>query len=90
MIERLVESHDGATKWVAYFSDGRRTRFGAQGYTDYTQGATEQRRQLYRARHKKDLATHDPYRAGYLSYYILWGPSRSREENLRRYNKAFF
>lgn len=90
MIERIVKSDDGIHKWVAEFSNGRRTRFGAKGYTDWTEGATPQQRQMYRGRHRKDLATHDPYRAGYLSYYILWGPSHSREENMKAYNSRFF
>ena len=29
-----------------------------------------------RKRHKKDLDTNDPTRAGFLSYYILWNKSK--------------
>lgn len=90
MIEKLTPAHDGVHKWVAEFTNGRKTRFGAKGYTDWTEGATIQQRKMYRSRHRKDLQTHDPYRAGYLSYYILWGESRSRDENLRRFNQRFF
>jgi hypothetical protein len=36
------------------------------------------------------LDTDDPYRAGYLSYYILWGDSTSIDTNIRAYNRRFF
>lgn len=90
MIERVIRANDGMHKWIAEFKNGRRTRFGAVGYTDYTQGATHHRREMYRSRHRKDLQTYDPYRAGYLSFWLLWGPSRDMETNIRNYNARFF
>jgi hypothetical protein len=39
---------------------------------DYTQHHDAERRERYRARHQKDLKT-DQTRAGYLSFYVLWG-----------------
>ena len=56
---------------------------------DYTITKDKERRRLYRERHKKDLATKDPTRAGFLSYYILWGDSTSRAENIRKYKSRF-
>jgi len=43
----------------------------------------------YRARHQKDLKTKDPSRPGYLSYYLLWGDSKSLKENIKSYKKQF-
>jgi hypothetical protein len=90
MLVRLEEANDGKHKYIAYFSNGRKTRFGAKGYEDYTMHNDVKRREAYRNRHKKDLNTNDPYRAGYLSYYILWGDSTSITENVRAYNRRFF
>lgn len=90
MLVRLEPANDGRHKWIAHFADGRKTRFGAVGYEDYTQHRDEERRRLYRARHAKDLATRDPYRAGYLSMFILWGDSTDINKNVREYNKRFF
>jgi hypothetical protein len=56
---------------------------------DYTLTHDKQQRSRYRERHKKDLKTRDPTRAGFLSYYILWGPSTSVRENLRSYKSRF-
>jgi len=85
---QLRRSTDGVHKWVAEFKDGTHTRFGAQGYQDFTQHHDTERRNRYRIRHKKDLETHDPKRAGYLSYYLLWGDSISLAINLAAYKRA--
>ena len=70
---------DGKTKTI---------HFGAKGYEDYTQHHDKQRRVLYRQRHEKDLKG-DPMRAGYLSYYILWGNSTNIQTNIRSFKHKF-
>ncbi len=65
------------------------THFGAKGMDDYTKTKNKEQRARYRSRHKKDLNTKDPTRAGFLSYYILWGESTSRQENIKNYKKRF-
>ena len=86
---RLVKETDGKHKWVAVFKDGTHTPFGAHGMDDYTLTHDKDQRDRYRTRHRKDLATHDPTRAGFLSYYLLWGDSVSLATNLREYKKRF-
>jgi hypothetical protein len=54
---------------------------------DYTLKHDKAQRERYRTRHKKDLETRDPKRAGYLSYYLLWGDSTSLNANLMHYQK---
>lgn len=81
-------------KYVAVFTDtstGRKkeTHFGAAGMTDYLISKDKERRSRYRSRHKKDLQTNDPTRAGFLSYYLLWGESTSLRTNLASYKKRF-
>ncbi len=90
MLIRLEDAKDGKHKFIAHFSDGRKTRFGAKGYEDYTMHHDVKRRDAYRDRHKKDLDTNDPYRAGYLSRFLLWGDSISLAQNVRDYNRRFF
>lgn len=75
-------------KWRATFKDGSHTDFGDASMEDYTQHHDKQRRENYQSRHKKDLDTGDPKRAGFLSYFILWGPSTSIAKNLAAYKKA--
>lgn len=80
-------------KYMALFKDGSKVKitrhFGASGMNDFTITKDKDARTRYRKRHKKDLLTKDPTRAGYLSYYILWGESTSIKENIRKYKKRF-
>ena len=83
-------------KYVAVFSvsdssSGRtkQTHFGQAGAPDYILTKDKERRSRYRSRHKKDLQTKDPTRAGYLSWYLLWGDSTSLRTNLASYKKRF-
>jgi hypothetical protein len=85
-IERL---RNDKKKYVAVFSNGKRVKFGAAGYDDYTTHHDKERRNNYLRRHAKDLSTEDPMRAGFLAYYLLWGPSTSLEANIRNYKKMF-
>lgn len=81
-------------KLMAIFTkkDSNRTKtvyFGAKNMDDYTKTKDKEQRARYRSRHKKDLQTKDPTRAGYLSWYILWGDSTSRIENIASYKRRF-
>lgn len=76
-------------KWRAVFRDGTHTDFGSAGMDDFTLTKNKEQRDRYRSRHKKDLETGDPRRAGFLSYYLLWGESTSLAVNLREYKKRF-
>ena len=82
---------DKKLKAVFTYDDGKTktTHFGAKGMDDYTLTKDKKRRTQYRRRHKKDLNTGDYTRAGYLSYYILWGDSTSRKVNIKDYKKRF-
>ena len=80
-------------KWIGVFTypDGSviRTPFGDRRYQDYTIHKDKERRERYRIRHAKDLDTHDFTRAGFLSYYILWGDSTSLQTNTELFKKKF-
>lgn len=75
-------------KFIFTFKDGSKktTRFGAKGYSDYTIHKDKERRERYINRHKKDLDTEDPTRAGYLSMFILWNKP-TFEASLEDYKK---
>ena len=68
----ITPSDSKTKKYKAVFTnaDGKTktTQFGAKGYSDYLSHKDKERRKLYRDRHKKDLKTKDPTRAGYLSF----------------------
>ena len=80
-------------KYMAIFTfpDGKKktTHFGAAGMRDYLLTKDKERRSRYRTRHKKDLKTGDPTRAGYLAFHLLWGESTSLRKNISDYKKRF-
>ena len=90
---KIVPSHIPAKKFDAIFeTDEGKTKtvpFGSAPHQDYTQHKDKARRERYRQRHVKDLKTNDPTRAGYLSYYILWGDSVNIKKNIETYKTRF-
>lgn len=90
---KISKSNKEGKKLMAVFTmDNGRTKtthFGSAGMDDYTKTKDKEQRKRYRQRHKKDLQTKDPTRAGYLSWYILWGESTSLRDNISSYKKRF-
>lgn len=86
---RVVKSPLATKKYRAEFDNGKHTDFGAAGMSDYTQHHDKARRERYRTRHRKDLETADPTRAGFLSWYVLWGDSTSLTANIADYRRRF-
>jgi len=94
MVSVVIKKSDRAgKKLMAVFTrdNGRKktTYFGASGMDDYTKTKDKEQRKRYRSRHKKDLQTGDYTRAGYLSWFILWGNSTSRRDNIASYKNKF-
>lgn len=86
---KVVPSTNTAKRYDAFFDDGRKTSFGSSDYESYIDHHDKHRRELYRARHTKDLRTGDPTRAGYLAFHILWGEHTSLKKNIEDYKKKF-
>ena len=79
-LKAVFETKEGRTKT---------THFGAKGMDDYTKTHDAEQRKRYRFRHKKDLETQDPTRAGFLSRYLLWGDSTNLIQNVNHYKNQF-
>ena len=89
LVEIKPSTRDGK-KYMAIFQNPKKTvHFGSAGMDDYTIKHDKEQRERYRTRHAKDLETNDPRRAGFLSYYLLWGDSTSLQTNIREYKKRF-
>ena len=89
----IKRSNKSGKKYMATFTrENGRTKtqhFGQAGAPDYTLTGDKKRRKAYRDRHRKDLNTGDYMRAGFLSWYILWGESKSIRENIKSYKRRF-
>lgn len=78
-------------KWTATFlidDKEQKVNFGATGYLDYTIGATDKQREAYLKRHDKEK-NQPANTAGALSYYVLWGESRSMNKNIQSFKKRY-
>lgn len=93
ILESISQSTKPNKKFMATFlTDTGRTKtthFGAAGMDDYTLTHDKQQRERYRKRHLKDLDSGDPTKAGFLSYFILWGNSTNINRNIASYKKHF-
>jgi hypothetical protein len=89
----ITKSTVKGKKYTAIFYDKdkkiKTTHFGQYGADDYTLSRDKEQRTRYRNRHEKDLKTRDYKRAGFLSYYILWGESTSIKQNIKSYKSRF-
>lgn len=74
-------------RFEATFSDGKKTKFGQIGGSTYIDHKDKNKRKNYIARHKQDLKTNNPQRAGYLSLFLLWGDETSLSSAIKEYNK---
>jgi hypothetical protein len=75
ILKKIEKLKSGNKKYEAIFDiNGKvvKRKFGASGMSDFTKHKDKERRERYISRHKKDLKTNNPTRAGYLSMYILW------------------
>jgi hypothetical protein len=76
-IIKIERSHVKNKKYVAIFDDGTRINFGSSVSTTFVEGATQEKRNAYIARH---LANGTEYyriknlipSPSLLSYYLLW------------------
>jgi len=67
----------------------KRVKFGDPNMESYIIHGDKDRRKRYRQRHLWDLRTNDPTKPGYLSFFILWGNSKSMNKNIATYKRIF-
>lgn len=90
MIADVVPSTRKGKRFAAVFEDGSKTHFGQAGGNTYIDHHDKAIRARYRKRHLGDLRTDDPTRAGYLSFFLLWGNKTNLQDAIKAYNKMFF
>ena len=75
---------------VAIFKNGKKVHFGSEGQT-YVDHKDKEKRAAYLARHgaRGKQRWDDPYSAGALSRWILWGDYTSMEGNIAAFRRRF-
>jgi hypothetical protein len=71
------------------FSSGKTVHFGATAGRTYIDHGDKEKRSAYIARHRVNEDWTDPYSAGALARFLLWGDSTSLEANHQAFMKKF-
>lgn len=66
----------------------RQIKFGAEGYPDYTIGASDSQKKSYINRHKAREDWSNPYSKGFWSKHVLWNMP-TIEQSLKKITKDF-
>ena len=82
-----VKEVNNNKRFQATFSDGKKTKFGSVGGSTFIDHKDKEKRRNYIARHKNDLNTNNPQRAGYLSLMLLWGSKTNLKDAIKDYNR---
>ena len=74
---------------MATFANGKVVHFGQRGSQTYIDHGDERKRTAYLARHLSRENWDDPYSAGALSRWLLWGDSKSLDVNHDTFMRRF-
>jgi hypothetical protein len=86
----LIEKSSKANKrFMATFANGKKVHFGQKGGSTYIDHKDKTKRDAYIARHKVREDFNDPYSAGALSRWLLWGDFTTLEKNHQAFMKKF-
>lgn len=76
-------------RFMATFANGKVVHFGASNASTYIDHGDKAKRSAYIARHKVNENWNNPYSAGALSRFLLWGDSTSIDANHQAFMRNF-
>jgi hypothetical protein len=85
----IQKSTRAGKRFMATYANGKVVHFGQAGGQTYIDHGDKAKREAYLARHKKRENWSDPFSAGALSRYLLWGDSTNMETNHQAFMKQF-
>jgi len=74
---------------MATYANGNVVHFGQEGGQTYIDHGDKLKRENYIKRHKARENWNDPFSAGSLSRYLLWGDSTDLETNHQAFMRKF-
>lgn len=86
---QVENSNRKGKRFKAIFKNGKIIHFGQQGGKTYIDEGDKTKRENYLARHKSRENWNDPYTAGALSRWILWGDYTSIDGNIASFKRMF-
>lgn len=85
----IEKSNRKGKRLMATYANGKIVHFGQAGGKTYLEEGDKAKRAAYLARHEKRENWNDPFSAGSLSRYLLWGDSTDLETNHQAFMKKF-
>jgi hypothetical protein len=85
----IQQSTRAGKRYMATYANGKVVHFGQAGGKTYIDEGDKAKRAAYLARHEKRENWNDPFSAGSLSRYLLWGDSTDLETNHQSFMKKF-
>jgi hypothetical protein len=87
----IEKSNRKGKRYKVVFANGKVVHFGQEGGSTYIDHGDKVKRAAYLARHgaNKKEVWNDPYSAGSLSRYLLWGDSTSLDVNHAAFMNRF-
>ena len=85
----IQKSTRAGKRFMATYANGKVVHFGQAGGQTYIDHGDKAKREAYLARHKKRENWSDPFSAGALSRYLLWGDSTNMETNHQAFMNKF-
>lgn len=85
----IEKSERQGKRFKATYANGKVVHFGAKTGSTYIDHKDKKKRENYLKRHKVNENWNDPYSAGSLSRYLLWGDFTNLEKNHNAFMKKF-
>ena len=85
---KLIKSTRKQKRFTAVF-DEKQIHFGSKNGSTYIDHGDKTKRLNYIKRHQVNEDFDDPYSAGSLSRWLLWGDSKDLYKNLKEFRKKF-
>lgn len=86
---RIQKSTKKGKRFMVTFENGVTTHFGQAGGQTYIDHGDKAKRTAYLKRHEPNEDWNNPYSAGALSRWLLWGDSKDLETNHIFFMKKF-
>ena len=86
---KIEKSTRAGKRFMATYANGKVVHFGQAGGQTYIDHGDKAKREAYLVRHKKRENWNDPYSAGALSRWLLWGDSVNLMDNIASFKRRF-
>ena len=86
---KILPSTRKGKRFMVKYENGKIVHFRLDGGKTYIDEGNKAKREAYLKRHSKNENWDDPYSAGSLSRWLLWGDSTDLETNHRLFMRKF-